>query len=109
MAELLGSDYTFGGAVEQTYFDEGRLIERHVIDNGLLIEQNLQERLQGNNGFSNEGNLRKIAEIDVVTQLKLKTEFDIDMNRWNYQDKAKFKAWLRNPDNRAFRTYSGQI
>jgi len=111
MAQLFGRELNLGtGAIDETYVDNnGNVTDRSIINNDALMEQNLQDRLADNNGFSQSRNLRKIAEIDAVTQLKLLNEHNIDFNRWNYEDQTAFKKWLKQPDNAYFRTYSGTI
>lgn len=109
--EMIGKEIDpFTGVVEQFYADHnGNYATRNVINNDALIEQNLQERNSGTNGFSKTRNLRKIAEIDIITQMKLLTDHNIDLARWNIDDQTNFKKWLAQSDNAYFRTYNGSI
>lgn len=112
MATLLEREYNpFTQAFEEIHFDytNDTLHLRDVADLTSLTEANKIQRNDESNGFSLERGFRKIAEIDAITQIKLKKDYDIDMDRWNYEDQKKFKVWLRDRDNVQFKTCSGAI
>jgi hypothetical protein len=111
MTQLFEKEFDqFTGAVKSTYASEdGTVTQRSVIDLSHLLDKNKEDRNAGNNGFSQSHNLRKIAEIDPVTQLKLLKDHNIDMCRWNEEDQKRFKKWLSQSENAYFRTYSGKI
>lgn len=111
MTQLFEKEFDpFTGAVKSTHVSEdGTVTQSSVIDLSHLLDKNKDDRNAGTNGFSQSRNMRKIAEIDVVTQLKLLKDHNIDMSRWNEEDQKRFKQWLSQSENAYFRTYSGKI
>lgn len=95
------------GIVEDSYFDSStnQMHTRTSMDLSSLFERNLYERNNGNNGFTTEGDMRKIAELDMVTVMRLKSEFNIDV--FNNDDTPRLKKWLK--ENNKFMTVNGGI
>jgi hypothetical protein len=109
MARLRAVQAEVGGGFTQTFLDRDKIVERFILNNDEMIQNNRIIANAGHNGFSQSGNMREIARIDPVTQLKLLQDHNIDLNRWNADDKKGIVKWLRNPDNRFFKTCSGAI
>lgn len=101
----MGTTVNAEGIVTKSYYDNGLIRERSFADISDLLERNLYERNNSNNGFTKEGDMRKIAELDMLTVHRLKTEFNIDV--FNNEDMPRLKKWLK--DNRAFMTVNGGI
>lgn len=95
------------GIQENTFFDSntGNIHTRHVMDLTDLFERNQYEKNNSNNGFTKEGDMRKIAELDMVTVMRLKNEFNIDV--FNQEDTPRLKQWLKQHNK--FMTVSGGI
>lgn len=103
----LGTEISHDGIIEKSYFDDvtGNIHTRHSVDLTNLFEQNKYERINGNNGFTKERDMRKIAELDMVTVMRLKNEFNIDV--FNNDDMPRLKKWLK--EHRNFMTVDGGI
>lgn len=80
------------------------------MDNNLIVEhsQDVEAILKNNRGLRNEGlgmfksgNGRRVASIPLVIYHKL-------MKDGIANDPARFKRWLNDPDNQAFRTSTGK-
>lgn len=95
------------GVNEHTFFDSGtgNIHTRSIVDLTNLFDKNQYEKNHGNNGFTKEGDMRKIAEIDMVTVMRLKTEFNIDV--YKNEDMPRLKKWLK--ENNKFMTVTGGI
>jgi len=74
--------------------DEEYVITGSITQNNIpVLEENYVEKMNANNGFSNERMFRKIASIPVVAQFKAKQDgYDLD----NPVDLKRFLA--DNPD-----------
>lgn len=102
----LGREYNHGGVIEDNYSDGNGIIHvRQQVDLSNLFESNNDDKKYGNNGFTKEGDMRKIAEIDMLTVYKLKTELNIDV--FNNDDLPRLKKWLK--ENNKFMTVNGGI
>lgn len=102
--KYLGSEYK-GGIKTDTFFDGTNLIEHETSDLSQLLENNKRLRNNGTNGFTKERDLRHIAELDMLTVMKLRKELNIDV--FNPDDMPRLKQWLRS--NPAFLTVDGRI
>ena len=92
------------GSVTEYWFDDETESMRtrtfSVVD--ALLDKNKAAKNDGTNGYiSKSRDLRKIAELDMTTVLKLKS-MGIDV--YNKDDNPKLMRWLRDPDNKQFRT-----
>lgn len=106
--KLVYTEVDFGYLEEYFWDDEEDTITVKVsVDPEIFVENNKKLQNNGTNGFSKSRDLRHIATLDSVTIMKLKKEFDIDV--FNRDDDAKLKKWLRNPENKYYRTCSGKI
>lgn len=82
----------------------------HAEDSGLVTAeavQDVEDRLSINKALQNEprsgwGEGRRVASIPLVIWEDLK-------RRGIAYDTARLKAWLNDPDNRAFRTMTGKV
>ena len=103
----MGTIVNEDGIVTKTYYDAQTetFKDRMSVDLSDLMERNKYERNYSDNGFTKEGDMRKIAELDMLTVYKLKSEHHIDV--FNNDDMPRLKAWLRN--NRGFTTVSGRF
>lgn len=103
----MGTTVNPDGIITNTYYDAASetFVDRMSADLSDLMERNKYERNNSDNGFTKERGMRKIAELDMLTVLKLKQDFNIDV--YNNDDMPRLKAWLR--DNRGFTTVSGKF
>lgn len=110
MSSLSSKEFNnWTGAVETFALEDGKIYDHQAQDITWLIEQNKEAQKQSNSVLSNDGtsNLRKIAEIDSTTQLRLLTEFGIDV--YNPAHMPKLKQWLNRSENRYFKTVAGRV
>ena len=91
------------GVIEEQHLLDGKLHVSRKADISDLLERNKAERNQSNNGFTKEGDMRKIAELDMLTVYKLKEDYNIDV--FNNDDMPRLKKWLK--ENKAFATVNG--
>jgi hypothetical protein len=103
--KLMGTTMNEDGIITKTYYDPSTetFTDRMSTDLTDLMERNKYERNNSNNGFTKEGDMRKIAELDMLTVYRLKSEFNIDV--FNNDDMPRLKRWLK--DNRGFTTVNG--
>lgn len=92
---------------ETTQVEDGKIIISGKANIEWLIDQNKRKIDSGVNGFNQSGNIRQIAELDMDTVVRLKTEHGIDV--WNPDHMDALKKWLRNPENKYFRTVHGKF
>jgi hypothetical protein len=103
----MGTSINEDGIVTKTYYDAATdsFRDRMAVDLSDLMERNKYERNYSNNGFTKEGDMRKIAELDMLTVYKLKSEHNIDV--FNNDDMPRLKKWLN--ENIGFKTVAGRI
>ena len=102
--QLIDRDINANGSVDNYFYDAERdaIVVNTECNVTALLDKNNQERNDGSNGYTASRDLRKIAEIDAVTILRLLTDFNIDV--YNKEDMPRLKKWLRDRDNRGFTT-----
>jgi hypothetical protein len=100
--KFLGREINQDGVFEDSYYDDStnKIHVKQVANISDLLERNKYERDYSNNGFTKERDMRKIAELDMLTVQKLKTEHNIDV--FNNDDMPRLKQWLK--ENRGFMT-----
>jgi len=103
--KLMGTTINDDGIITKTYYDQSTatFTDSMSVDLKDLMVRNQYERNSSSNGFTKEGDMRKIAELDMLTVHKLKSEFNIDV--FNNDDMPRLKRWLK--DNRGFMTVNG--
>ena len=99
--ELEIAQHLNGINYETSYEDGGnRIVVKKTQDIQSILEQNTRDR---NDSVSSHGrDMIKVATIPNIEVERL-------MKEGIWQDKKRLKAWLNDPDNRAFRTNTGKI
>lgn len=88
------------GVLTQHYIDSnGVMHERMTADISNLLKQNKLKR-DYTDGYTDSRDMRQLAELDMLTVFKLKSEHNIDV--WNPDDMPRLKKWLK--ENPAFMT-----
>lgn len=103
----MGTTVNEDGIITKTYYDASTetFKDRMSVDLSDLMERNKYERNYSDNGFTKERDMRKIAELDMLTVYKLKSEHNIDV--FNNDDMPRLKKWLN--ENSGFKTVAGRI
>lgn len=89
------------GSFTQFDYQDGNLMFRHCEEVTPVLDQNKAEQNDGD-GYTKDRTMRKIASLPMTVYCDL-------VRRGIMDDEKALRRWLRDPDNRYFRTSGGKI